>query len=371
MMDEMYRLRLRLPGSVVGLAAVGALALAACPAAATEKPVKISFVQALTAGEWNTEITAGAQAAVKDLGFPVDIRVVGPSSFDPSKQAAIFQNETRTSPDAIIVTNVAAPLFVEPALDAEKRGIKIVWINSAPTAEFANDLLVAADPKVMGRLAAKMIAGALEQKQGKPASQIQGEAVMGLCVPGLMTLENRILGTRAELSHLMPKVKGLPTIETKPDRDRNFVAWNQVVRKNPSALIYLDGCEAGQQNIAKIIEDDKLTAVSVGYDTPEEIRDAVKRGIIPGATPSNFYLQAYFAVKLTAQAIHEGKPLPKGWLQITPPVIDASNVQAYIDGWKDPVTGLRSFYGPEIEAIARDATAGKFVSNTEYDVPAQ
>ena len=371
MVNGMGRLRRPWLGSIVGLAAFGGLALAGGPTGAAEKPIKISFVQALTAGEWNTEITAGAQAAVKDLSFPVDIRVVGPSSFDPSKQATIFQNEARTSPDAIIVTNVAAPLFVEPALDAEKRGIKVVWINSAPAAEFADNLLVAADPKVMGGMAAKIIAGALEKKQGKPASEIQGEAVMGLCVPGLMTLENRILGTRAELSHLMPKVKVLPTIETKPDRDRNFVTWNQMVRKNPSALIYLDGCEAGSQNIAKIIDDDKLAAVSVGYDTPEEIRDAVKRGVIPGATPSNFFLQAYFAVKLTAQAIHDGKSLPKGWLKITPPLIESSNAQSYIDAWKDPVTGLRAFYGPEIDAIEKDASGGKFVANADYDVPAQ
>jgi len=325
------------------LTTLSSFGLGATNAWAADKAIRVSIIESMTSGEFNTEITAGAQAAVKDLGFPVDIRVLGPSSFDPSKQVTIFQNEARTSPDVIILHNVASQLFVEPVLDVERRGIRVVWINSGPTQDFNNDLLVTSDPVVQGGLVARLVADALQKKLGKPGNQIDGKVLTGICVPGLPILENRLRGTGAELSRLMPHLTVVPPVETKPDRDRNYAAWNQMIRKDPTALAYLDSCEAGVEDIVKIVEDSKLPAVSAGYDSPEEIRDAVRRGVIPGTVPANFFSQAYLAVLLAGQAIHDDRPVPRGWLKVTPPVIDAASIQAYIEAWTDPKPGLRRF----------------------------
>jgi ribose transport system substrate-binding protein len=355
-----------LPAALAGAAIV---ALTVGTASAEDRPLRITSLLPLTAGEWNTEIKAGAEAAVKDLDFPVELRFTGPSNFDPSKQAALFQNEVLTTPDAIIITNVAAPLFIEPVLEAQKKGIAIAWMNSAPAAEFYDGFFVSADPTAMGLAAAGVIADTLEKNMGKPAAEIEGTVEVGLCVPGLSVLENRILGARKGFAKLMPKVKVNDTIATKPDREGSFAAWNQAIRKNPDALAYLDACEAGQQNIAKIIADDKLKATSVAYDSPEDIRQAVKDGIIPASTPSSFFAQSYMVVYLTAKALHEGKPLPKGWLKISPLVLNSSNIDAYIDGWKDPITGLRQFYGAEFDRGKAAAEKGELSPIAEYDVP--
>lgn len=368
-MSEALTVPRRIKSGLLVSAALAFLGFGSVDVSAADKPIRISIVEALTSGEFNTEILAGAQAAVADLKFPVAVRTSGPSDFDPSKQVTILQNEARTSPDVIILLNVAAELFVEPVLEIERQGIKVVWINSGPTPEFNNDLLVTSDPVVQGRLVARLVAANLEKKLGTRSSQIQGTALTGICVPGLPILRNRLTGTSAELSRLMPKVTVLPPVETKPDRDRNYAAWSQMIRKNSSALILLDSCEAGIEDIAKIIEDDKLPAVSVGYDSPEEIRDAVKRGIIPGTVPANFFSEAYFAVLLAAQATHDRTPLPKGWLKVTPPVIEASNIQAYIDAWKDPKDGLRKFYGSSIAQTTAEAKAGQFAVNSDYNAP--
>ena len=340
-------------------------------AVAGEKPLRVSIVESMTAGEFNTEITAGAQAAVKDLGFPVDVHITGPSRFDPPKQVIIFQNEVSKSPDVIILHNVAAELFVEPVLEAERQGIKVVWINSGPTSDFNNDLLVTSDPMVQGASVARLIASTLEKKLGKPSGGIHGRALTGVCVPGLPILENRLRGTITELGRLLPKLEVIRPVETKPDRDRNYVAWNQIASKDPAAIVYLDSCEAGIEDIVKIIDDGKLPVTSAGYDSPEEIRDAVKRGVIPGTVPANFFSQAYFAVMLSAKAIHDHTVMPKGWLKVTPPVIDAANIQSYMDAWKDPERGLRDFYKVSIEQTTADALAGKYAVNSDYNLAGQ
>jgi ribose transport system substrate-binding protein len=332
-----------------------------------QDPIRISYIGAFTANEWHTEIVSGAEAAVADLPFKVDLRVVGPSDFDPVQQASIFNQEAQTKPDAMIVTNVAAALFVQPALDAQALGINVVWTNAAPTPEFANAMFVSADPKAQGLLAAQIIATTLEAKTGKKAADIEGTSIVGLCVPGLATLENRILGFRKGMSEVMPKVTIPGTVETKPDRTGNFAAWNQAIQANPGALGYADACEAGQQNTAKIIEDDKLDAVSVAFDTPAEVRDAIQRGAIPAAAPSNHYAQAYLSTYLTAMALHEGRPLPKGWVVVPGHAIDASNVGGLVEAWKDPIKGLRAFFDADLQAAITAANAGQTAVTADYD----
>jgi ribose transport system substrate-binding protein len=188
-------------------------------------------------------------------------------------------------------------------------------------------------------------------------------------VPGLSVLENRIGGTRAGIAELMPKVVMSDTIATKPDREGNLAIWDQEIRKVPDALAYIDGCEAGQQNIAKKIGDDGLSAISVAYDVPEDVRYAIKDHIIPAATPSSFFVQGYTSMFVMATALHDKTALPKGWLKVAPATIDASNIDAYSAGWDDPETGLRAFFADEIAREKAAVTANEMSPMGEYDTP--
>jgi len=352
-------------------AAAGALAASALPggALAADDPIRISFIQALTAGEWNTEILAGAEAAVADLGFPVDLKVVGPTNFDPGQQAMMMMQETQTAPDALIVTNVAPALFTEPALQAEEAGVKVVWINAAPTEEFADSLFVSNDPAAQGAVSADSIAATLEKKLGKPRADIEGTVLVGLCVPGLSTLENRVTGFRAAMEKELPQVTVLPTIETKPDREGAFLAWSQAMQRTPDALAYVDACEPGIQANIKIIADDGLDAITVAMDSPEDVRLGVRDGSVTGIVNSSFFTQAYVATYLTAKSIHDGTPLPQGWLKIDPRLIAADDIDAYIDAWTDPETKLTVFHRPDIDAALEKAASGNLAVSSTYDTP--
>src|SRR6202049_4078982 len=110
------------------IALLGGLAVAAVagsPAYAGKDSVTVSVVQALAAGEWNTEIICGANAAAKDLGGKVKVRVTGPTTFDPQRQAQMFLAELETKPDILVVVNGAPPLFTQPAPGAQRRGATI------------------------------------------------------------------------------------------------------------------------------------------------------------------------------------------------------------------------------------------------------
>jgi ribose transport system substrate-binding protein len=340
--------------------------LAGAPAWA-ENPVRISVVEPITTGEWADEIKAGAEAGATAAGFPVKVRVVGPSSFIPGEMIKMFQTEAQTAPDVIIVTNVVSQLMIEPGLEAESNGIKLAWINSAPTPDFANDLFVGADPRAMGRKVASVLAEALSKQQGVPAAEIQGKIVVGLCLPGLVLLEDRIAGTIAGVAELMPKVTFPPTLETKSSRDESYALWNEAIRKYPDALAYLDACEPGQVNITKLIHDDNLKATTVGYDGPEEIRQAVHNKIIPGAMTSNFFMQAYYSVLLSAQAVHDKKPTPAGWLTVPALFLDSSNIDAYIKAWAAPVTGLATFNADNFAKLDAMVKAGQLRPSSEFN----
>ena len=357
--------RIALLGAVAAVAATGSSAIAA-----PKETVNVAVVLALAAGEWSTEILAGANAAAKDLGGKVKVKVTGPTTFDPQRQAQMFLAELDTKPDLLVVVNVAPPLFTQPAMEAQARGANVAWINVPPMPEIKNALFVASDAFGMGQTGGAIVVSALEKSLNKPAAEISGDVVTAVCVPGLTVLENRLGGEVAYLKKKMPKINVLTSFDSKPDRERNFALWDQAIRKTPKALTYIDPCEEGEENIPKILENDKVKVPLVSYDSPEEVRDDVAKGLITAAVPANFFSQSYLAVYIGAQALLQGKPLPQGWVKVPHVTVDKSNIAAYQKAWEKPETGLRAFYSAQIEAT-RDNLPATLPDPDLYTHPAQ
>jgi ribose transport system substrate-binding protein len=339
--------RLLAPTVISGLALFAA---AVAPVRAADKDsVTVSIVLALAAGEWSTEILAGANAAAKDLNGKVKVRVTGPTTFDPQRQAQMFLAELDTKPDVLIVVNVAPPLFTQPALEAQSRGVPVVWISVPPMPEVSGPFFVGSDAFGMGTTAGAIVVSALEKSLGRRAEDITGDVVTGNCVPGLVVLENRLAGETGYLKKKMPKINILPSFSSASDRERSYALWDQAIRKTPKALTYLDPCEEGEENIPKILENDKIKAPLTSYEGPEEIRDDLARGAITAIVSGNFFSQAYLAVYVSAQSLLQGKPLPQGWLKVPHVIIDGDSIAAYQKAWEAPEVGLRAFFNSQIE----------------------
>jgi ribose transport system substrate-binding protein len=357
---------------LVALGCFTIFSLAGAPAvkAAGKDSVTVSVVLALAAGEWSTEILAGANAAAKDLGGKVKVRVSGPTTFDPQRQAQMFLAELETKPDILIVVNVAPPLFTQPALEAQARGAHVVWISVPPMPDVKDPLFVGSDAFGMGQTAGGIVVAALEKSLNKPAADISGDVVTGICVPGLVVLENRLAGEIGYLKKKMPKISVLPAFNSASDRERSYALWDQAIRKTPKALTYLDPCEEGEENIPKILENDKISAPLTSYESPEEVRDDLARGAITAIVSGNFFTQSYLAVYVSAQSILQAKPLPQGWVKVPHVVIDKTSIAAYQKAWEKPETGLRAFYSEQVEA-ARDHLPSPLPSPDLFVHPAE
>jgi len=161
---------------------------------------------------------------------------------------------------------------------------------------------------------------------------------------------DRLAGEIGYLKKKMPKINVLPSFSLASDRERSYALWDQAIRKTPRALTYLDPCEEGEENIPKILENDKVKVPLTSYESPEEIRDDLARGAIAAIVSGNFFSQAYLAVYVSAQSLLQGEPLPQGWLKAPHVIIDKDNIAAYQKAWETPESGLRAFFSSQIEA---------------------
>jgi ribose transport system substrate-binding protein len=167
----------------------------------------------------------------------------------------------------------------------------------------------------MGQTGGSIVVSFLEKKLGKPASEITGDVVTGICVPGLMVLENRAAGEIAYLRKAMPKINILKSVDSQVDRTRNFALWDQAARKTPNALTYVGPCEYDEENLVKILSD-KGKIPLIDYNNPEETRDDIAQGLVTAAVPGNFFIQAYLAVYIAAQSLLNGKGRRRwGWVR--------------------------------------------------------
>lgn len=343
-----------------------ALAITTGFAQAKDK-VTISLIQILTVQEWPSEVAAGARAAVADIGEDkVELRVLGPAGFELAKQAQVTLSEVERGTDAIILSNVAPGAMIEPAAMLAERGVHVTWIVSAPPDEVPNAFFVGVDPYAVGASGAELIINELEKKHGKPASELSGEVVQGLCVPGLPVLTRRIDAIEAAVAEKIPNATILPPFDSKLDLTQSYAAWNQAIQKYPDALFYSDPCEDANKNIQKIRVDDKIDVPQVYYDNPEIARVAVKDGEVTGIVSSNRFTEGYLAVWATAKVLLDEQEFPSGWLKVPHKVIDTSNADAYIAAWEDDGAGLRKFYDPEITET-RDLPLDTLPSASSYD----
>lgn len=347
---------------------IGAALLAASVGAANAKDkVTISLIQILTVQEWPGEVAAGARAAAKDIGEDkVELRILGPAGFELAKQAQVTLSEVERGTDAIILSNVAPGAMIEPAAMIAERGVPVTWIVSAPPDEVPDAFFVGVDPYAVGESGAELIIAELEKKHGKPASELSGEVVQGLCVPGLPVLARRMEATEAAVSKKIPNATFIPPFDSKLDLTQSYAAWNQAIQKYPDALFYTDPCEDGNKNIQKIRADDGIDVPQVYYDNPEIARAAVKDGEVTGIVSSNRFTEGYIAVWATAKALMSDEPFPSGWLKVPHKVVDKDNVDAYIAAWENDGAGLREFFDPEITAT-RDIPLVDLPSASEYD----
>jgi ribose transport system substrate-binding protein len=269
----------------------------------------------------------------------------------------IFQSEASTVPDAILVAPIPPSLFTEPALQAQRQGIPLVFLMSPPSVGVDNVLFVGQREYDVGRRVANLIADRVIAKSApRPAAQITGIMVPGICVPGMENLEDRMLGVRHGIAERLPMVTLQPNINTGNERGRAFATWQQAVQARPNALAFIGACETDFTNLTKIKEDDRRTFEMVVFDTPEAVRNSIKNGTIAAAVPPSHFTSFYMAVWTAGNALLRNQRVPTGFLETPITVIDPRNIATF-DAASLPPPELETFYRRDIDTLKmRDVT---------------
>jgi ribose transport system substrate-binding protein len=318
----------------VAIVSAAAIAFAPCGAEAKDKII-ISLIQVLTVEEWPQEMAAGARAAAADIGSDkLELRLLGTAGADVQKEGQIAMSEAERGPDAIIISNALGGMN-EPAHILTQKGIPTTWLVMAPPDEVQSAFYVGADPYAVGKAGADLIIPLVEKKQGKPASEISGEVVQGLCVPGIPVLTQRLAAIDEAVKSQLPKATVLPAFDSKIDLAQSYAVWSQAINRHPHALFYTDPCEDGNKNIQKIRLEDKI-------DVPQ--------------------------VYATAKTLLNRQKFPAGWLKVPHKVITSANVDSYIAAWENSGAGLRKFYDGEIVAT-RDLPLTNLPPTSDYNHP--
>jgi ABC-type sugar transport system substrate-binding protein len=199
------------------------------------------------------------------------------------------------------------------------------------------------------------MADVLAEKIGKDAT---GKVVTGICLPGLALIEARVVGFKKRMKERLPNASIVGPLDVKFDQTENYSQWRSVVDANPGALAYIGFCENDLPSLVRIKESDpkasyQIESIGVNPDGLKGVADGVALAAI-GQKP---FLQGYVAMRAMMDRLAAGKEVPRGWINVGPEIIDASNVKAVIAREASLANGVaqtRAYYAGEIDAIFKD-----------------
>jgi ABC-type sugar transport system substrate-binding protein len=306
---------------------------------------KIGFVVANVSLNFAREMADGGTAAAKDVGG-VDLKVAGPATTDGPQEVQIFQNTLVTSPDGIVLENLAPDLFVRASAQAIAKGTPVVALDTIGLPGSNITTYVGNDNYDLGATLAKE---ALKRLGASPS----GTIVLGVPNPGVPVLDSRAKGIKDTFAAQAPNVKIKGPYETFSDPGKSYNAWSSLVRANKGALAFLGVGDADSYSLARIKKRDGGKYLTAGFDLDDQTLQAVKDGINFCTISPEHFLKGYVALDLLANAVKTGKDVPKGWIKVPGLIVDSNNIDTIITRQASQ-TARHDQIAPEAKKIVDD-----------------
>ena len=315
---------MRRPYSVaLSLALAATLSVAACGGGgAGGGDKKLGFVVANVSLNFAREMADGGTAASKAAG-EVDLKVAGPATTDGPQEVQIFQNTLVTSPDGVVLENLAPDLFTRAAKRAIDNGTPVVALDTIGLPGSGITTYVGNDNYDLGATLAKE---ALKRLGPDP----KGTIVLGVPNPGVPVLDSRAKGNKDTFAAQAPGITVRGPYETFSDPGKSYNAWSSLVRSNPQAVAFLGVGDADSYSLARLKRQNGGHYLTAGFDLDDQTLQAVKDGTNFVTISPEHFLKGYVALRLLADAVKAGKDVPKGWIDVPGLVVDASNIDAII-----------------------------------------
>jgi ABC-type sugar transport system substrate-binding protein len=305
------------------------------------KQVSIAYNWATSSTNAMQEMALGAEAAAE--GAPgVNFSQAAPGQPDVPKQVSLLQAAMNTSKDGIAIESLQPDLFARPVADAKAAGIPIVAVDAPiPGA----DLVISNSNFDLGVMVATEIIKSI------PADA-KGEVVMGVAVPGLSVLEQRVKGMESVLKKERPGLTMAGPYDTKMTPSEAYAAWSEIVKAHPKAVAYMWPGSADSGALADIQRQTGKKLLAAGCDLETKGLQAVKDGYIVALGSPEHWMKGYIATKLLIAHAQLGTPLPTGWWNTGSLLVTKANIDDIMARETDNKTRLAWFQKTVDEQLA-------------------
>lgn len=296
------------------------------------KEVSIAYNWATSSTNAMQEMALGAEAAAE--GVPgVSFSQAAPGAPDVPKQVSLLQAAMNTSKDGIAIQSLQPDLFARPVADAKAKGIPIIAVDAPiPGA----DLVISNSNFDLGAMVATEIIKSI------PADA-KGEVVMGVAVPGLSVLEQRVKGMVDVLKKERPGLTIAGPYDTKMTPTEAYAAWSEIVKAHPDAIAYMWPGSADSGALADIMRQTGKKLLAAGCDLETKGLQAVKDGYIVALGSPEHWMKGYIATKLLIDHAQNGTELPTGWWNTGSLLVTKDNIDDIMARETDNKTRLAWF----------------------------
>ena len=306
---------------------------------------KLGFVVANVSLNFAREMADGGTAAAADAGG-IKLQVAGPATTDGPQEVQIFQNTLITSPDGVVIENLAPDLFTRAEAQAIDKGIPVVALDTIGLPGSKIETYVGNDNYDLGATLAKET---LKRLPSDPT----GTIVLGEPNPGVPVLDSRIKGLKETFAAQAPGITLKGPYETFSDPGKSYNAWSSLVRSNADALAFLGVGDADSYSLARLKKQTGGKYLTAGFDLDDQTLQAVKDGVNFVTISPEHYLKGYVALALLATAVKEDADVPKGWIDVPGLVVDKENIDTVIER-QGSQEARKSQVAPQAQKIVDD-----------------
>lgn len=318
--------------SVMSLGVVGGVA-----AQEPSEPAAPDLTVGFSIYSFATPYGKGVEQGALDAGADLGVRVVtaGTPGFDLVELGTIIESQSAAGAAGLV-----APAPEQIAVVLRDIGKPAATFDQcAPSLEA---LCVTQASRESGRTLGREI---VRLAGGAGAT---GKALLGVCVPGLNILEERIEGVREGLAEA-PGIVVEETFGTEVEPSKNLPIWEQQLLANPDATILVGACSTDTVSVGKVNAANDLRLIAGGYDVTPETLSEVEQGHVAVTIGQGTYLQGYLATRAVVESLRSGTPVPTGWLDSGTELVTAENVATYQGFFTGEGTTPREFYAAQVE----------------------
>lgn len=266
---------------------------------ASKKDYEIVFIPSDNSNPYWVSMGCAVRQEADKLGVKLDIQAV--SGTDVSKQVATVNAAAARHPDAIIAGASDLKAFTPAFRNAARRGIKIVFVDSAPADRSMAEGFVATDDEAGGRDAARLLAQANGGQGG----------VITLGTTQVSSLSARAKGFKAEIAEV-PAIQDRGNLFDPSYATDKDVALAQAKIAKDDSLSGIVGLY-GQQgiNAAAAVRATRNTGKVhiVAFDATPDVVKLLRSGAIDGLVAGNVNEQGARAVQQAVAAL-DGRQIP-------------------------------------------------------------